>query len=57
MSRRSGPQPALGFFDADHQQALASLHRVAPRAADVVVVGHGPPFHGTPRQAANLALA
>jgi glyoxylase-like metal-dependent hydrolase (beta-lactamase superfamily II) len=57
MSRRTGPQPALAFFDADHQQALASLRSFAPLAADVVVVGHGPPFHGSPGQAVELALA
>lgn len=57
LSRRSGPQPALDFFDADHRQAMDSLRRVAPLAADVVVVGHGPPFRGTPREAVDLALA
>jgi glyoxylase-like metal-dependent hydrolase (beta-lactamase superfamily II) len=57
MSRRSGPQPALDFFDADHQQALDSLQRIAPLPADVVVPGHGPPFYGTPARAVELALA
>lgn len=56
LSRRTGPQPALAFFDADHGQALASLRHVASLKADVVVVGHGPPFHGTPGQAVDLAL-
>lgn len=56
LLRGSGPQPVPAFFDADHEQALASLDRIAPLAADVVVAGHGPAFHGTPEDAVRLVL-
>jgi glyoxylase-like metal-dependent hydrolase (beta-lactamase superfamily II) len=50
LLRDSGPQPSPGFFDADHQQALDSLHRIAPLPADVVVAGHGPASTARPRR-------
>ncbi len=50
-----GPQPAMPFFDADHEQSLASLDRIAPLAAEVVTTGHGPAFHGKPAEAVRLA--
>lgn len=57
LSGRTGPQPALHFFDANHRQALESLHRSAHLPADVVVVGHGPPFRGTPEETVSRARA
>lgn len=57
LSQRSGPQPAMDFFDADHPQALASVRKLASIPADVVVSGHGPAFHGSPEHAVRLALA
>lgn len=57
MSRRSGPQPAMAFFDADHEQALKSMDHILGLSAEAVVVGHGPPFRGSPRRAVELARA
>ena len=57
LSKRDGPQPAMPFFDADHEQALRTIEQLADISAEVVVSGHGPAFHGTPAAAARLALA
>lgn len=56
LSRRTGPQPAMDFFDADHHQALESLRTLSSIPAEVVVPGHGPAFHGSPERAVRLAL-
>lgn len=54
---RDGPQPAMPFFDADHDQALRTLAGLAGIGADVVVSGHGPAFHGPPSEAVRVALS
>lgn len=48
---RRGPQVIRDVFNHDHEQAIRSLARLEGLAADVVVPGHGPPFHGTPAAA------
>lgn len=57
LSRHTGPQPAMPFFDADHEQALQTIENLAGISADVVVSGHGPVFRGAPAEAVRLALA
>jgi glyoxylase-like metal-dependent hydrolase (beta-lactamase superfamily II) len=57
LVERSGPQLLPSFFQADVEQALASLHLLAPLDAEVVVCGHGPVFEGTPAVAVHAALA
>jgi glyoxylase-like metal-dependent hydrolase (beta-lactamase superfamily II) len=52
-----GPQLLPAFFHHDLEQARASLLRLAPLPAEVVVPGHGPPFQGTPEAAVAAALA
>jgi glyoxylase-like metal-dependent hydrolase (beta-lactamase superfamily II) len=52
----SGPQLLPDFFNTDTTQARASLERLRPLGADVVIPGHGPVFLGTPDQAVDLAL-
>lgn len=57
---RRGPQVIRHLFNADHEQAIASLDVIAGIEADVVVPGHGRPYRGTPAQAvaeARRALA
>ena len=55
ITGRKGPQLAAGFFHTDAQQAAAALDRIAPLDATVIVPGHGPVWHGTPRDAAAIA--
>lgn len=54
--RATGPRLLPDFFNTDTDQARASLERLRDLKADVVVPGHGPAFHGSPREAVNLAL-
>lgn len=51
---RMGPQ--LVPFNEDTSRARESLSRLEGLAADVVVVGHGAPFAGTPSEAVRAAL-
>lgn len=45
------------YFNTDTAQAAASLERLRPLAAEVVVPGHGPPYFGTPADAVAEALS
>lgn len=42
-------------FNFDHTRALASLDRIEPLAADLILTGHGPPYRGSPAKAASEA--
>ena len=42
----TGPQLMPAVFNASHEQALASLDRLEPLQADLVLVGHGEPWTG-----------
>jgi glyoxylase-like metal-dependent hydrolase (beta-lactamase superfamily II) len=44
-------------FNDDRERALASLDRLAPLNADVVLFGHGDPFRGDPAHAVEMASA
>lgn len=52
-----GPQLLPAFFNADQGRARASLERLRPLPADVVVPGHGPAYVGSPERAVMAALA
>lgn len=54
LSRR-GPQVIRPQFNADHQQTIESLARLADLDAEAVVPGHGRPYRGTPAQAVEEA--
>ena len=54
---RRGPCLVARAATADSERALASLDRIADAGADVVLTGHGPPWTGGARQAAELARA
>jgi len=56
LAASPGPQLLPDFFNTDTAQARASLQRLRPLSADVVIPGHGPAFYGTPDQAVELAL-
>ena len=48
---RIGPQLIRRQFNYDHGQAIQSLGRFTDLEADVIVPGHGEPWHGHPREA------
>lgn len=56
LARRPGPQLLPAFFNTDTAQARDSLTRLRDLAAEVVVPGHGPAFHGSPEEAVRQAL-
>jgi glyoxylase-like metal-dependent hydrolase (beta-lactamase superfamily II) len=51
----TGPQLMPAAVNVSHEQALASLDRLEPLAADVVLVGHGEPWTGGIRAAVQQA--
>ncbi len=51
LTGRPGPQVMPSPFNASTEQALASLDRLEPLAADTVLFGHGEPWSGTPASA------
>ena len=50
-----GPQMIRAPFNHDHAQAVDSLQRLEELQAQVVVPGHGRPYHGTPSEAVREA--
>ncbi len=50
-------QLVSSYFNKDTEQAVFSLERLRPLAADVVVPGHGPPWFGQPAAAVDEALS
>lgn len=56
VSRTVGPQPIAGFFDHDREGSLRGLASIAALDADVIVAGHGEPWHGSVRRAVERAL-
>lgn len=56
LTRQRGPQLLPAFFNTDTAQARESLQRLRGLAADVVIPGHGPAFHGSPELAVRQAL-
>lgn len=53
LSGESGPQPLA--FNEDASRAQESLSRLERLPANMVVVGHGSPFRGTPAEAVEAA--
>lgn len=51
----SGPQIVSGAATADSRQALASLDALAAVDAEIVLTGHGEPWHGSPADAVTIA--
>jgi glyoxylase-like metal-dependent hydrolase (beta-lactamase superfamily II) len=54
VSGETGPQ-LFPNFNADNEQALASLARIERVDADVVLAGHGDPWRGAPADAVRAA--
>jgi glyoxylase-like metal-dependent hydrolase (beta-lactamase superfamily II) len=54
---RRGPCIVAGAATADSEQALASLGALADLDADTALSGHGPPWHGSMREAVERARA
>ena len=57
VARTTGPQLCPAMFNHDEAANLASLQALAGLAADVVLPGHGPAYHGSPASAVEQALA
>lgn len=53
LSASTGSQKLMTFFHHDVDAMDASLDAIAEVDADAVVPGHGPVFHGSPRDAVN----
>ena len=51
LTRRRGPQLMPSSFNVSNRQALESLARVEGLEADVVLFGHGEPWHDGPAAA------
>lgn len=56
VSRRVGPQPIPAWFDHDPEGALRGLAVVGGLDGDVLVPGHGEPWHGSVRRSVEVAL-
>jgi glyoxylase-like metal-dependent hydrolase (beta-lactamase superfamily II) len=54
---RAGPQIVAGAATADSRGALASLDAIAESHAETLLTGHGPPWGGGAREAAERARA
>ncbi|MGE5762960.1 MAG: MBL fold metallo-hydrolase [Mycobacterium leprae] len=52
-----GPRVMLDGVNDDTEQARRSLARLAPLGADVLLPGHGEPWHGSPAEAVERALS
>lgn len=50
----SGPQVLDRRFNLDHDQTIASLDRIVDVDADLLLPGHGHPWHGSPDHAVAL---
>lgn len=57
LSTASGPQLIGDVFNLDPAQALRSLDRIDDLDASLLLPGHGQPWSGTPRDAAEIARA
>jgi glyoxylase-like metal-dependent hydrolase (beta-lactamase superfamily II) len=57
LTGRTGPQVQPSGFNRDTAQALASLRALENLNAEIILPGHGDPWHGPVRQAVQLARA
>jgi glyoxylase-like metal-dependent hydrolase (beta-lactamase superfamily II) len=57
LTGRTGPQVQPSGFNRDTAQALASLRALENLNAEIILPGHGDPWHGPIRQAVQLARA
>jgi len=57
LAHPAGPTHVPMFFNHDNEQARASADSLSGLAADVVVLGHGPVFNGSPAGAVSAPRA
>jgi glyoxylase-like metal-dependent hydrolase (beta-lactamase superfamily II) len=57
VTGRTGPQTMPRAANVDTEQSVASLSRIEPVDASLVLPGHGDPFEGSPAEAARAARA
>jgi len=57
LTGRTGPQVQPSGFNRDTAQALASLSALEHLTAEIILPGHGEPWHGPISQAVQLARA
>lgn len=56
FSGRTGPRTLPAFDNVDHERAVEALHEVARTGAQVILPGHGEPWHGDPGVAVRQAV-
>jgi glyoxylase-like metal-dependent hydrolase (beta-lactamase superfamily II) len=56
LTQETGPRLLHEAFNHDQEETVRSLHRLRGLAADVLLPGHGEPFHGSPYDAVEQAL-
>jgi len=55
LSQVTGPQMLPAFFSTSPHQALTALDSIAALDAEILLPGHGDPWHGTPGGAVAIA--
>lgn len=57
LTQETGPRLLHRAFNHDQDQTVQSLDRLRNLEADIILPGHGQPFHGSPADAVDQALA
>lgn len=57
LTRETGPRVIHKAFNLDQEQTVHSFGRLRDLEAEVVPPGHDQPFHGSPADAVDMALA
>ena len=57
LTHAAGPRLLNDAFNHDQRQAVTSVEAFRTLEADVILPGHGPPFHGAPGDAVAQAMA
>ncbi len=56
LTQETGPRLLHKAFNHDQEETVRSLNRMRDVQADVILPGHGEPFHGSPADAIDRAL-
>jgi glyoxylase-like metal-dependent hydrolase (beta-lactamase superfamily II) len=56
LTQETGPRLLHTAFNHDQDETVRSLERIRKLEADIILPGHGEPFHGSPSNAVDQAL-